>query len=222
MGGVAGRRKTLVLAVFRFPHVRRGQPLAPHRTCAVPLAGTTRRCASPEAVSGSAASPHNELSRAAWPDGNPARQSRDHPTALLGFIPSQCYSCPRVSLKRRYRPDEPTCRYPGRPHPTDFGRAIGRNASIPDILHTLKGMRCTVDPGRSEPASGLWPRGQAVPCTRMLGPGAAGTALGFASLRSSDIYARMRPAAGSTLRGPPTSRQPLPVPFRSWALMAMP
>lgn len=69
--------------------------------------------------------------------------------------------CPAPA--RRYRPDEPTCRYPGRPYPTDFGRAIGRNASIPDILHTLKGVRCAVDPGRSEPASGFWPRGQAVP-----------------------------------------------------------
>lgn len=103
------------------------------------------------------------------------------PAALLRFDPSQSCSCPPV--RTRFRILGPTCRYLNvHLDMLSFGRGIGR-----PFLRLSSRPLCeqmTVDRGRSNSASGLFPGGQSVPdghATSLQ----ADTAVGLASFRSS-------------------------------------
>lgn len=225
MGGIAGRRETLVLAVFRFPHERAGTnrwPRVERAPCCSP--GRPADAQALKAVSGSAASPCNELSHTRpgrmdlLPVHEPygAIRRRSWGSSLRSIAPAR--ECPEQALP------------PGRTHlPLSCNARsrqilVGRSAAmrvVSDILQTLKAARAC---GRSRAfRTGFWALTSRA--SRAMHPDAlAGRGRDCLGLCLSQVFGHLRmgvPTASSTLHGPPTSRQPLPVPFRSWALMEM-
>jgi len=148
--------------------------------------------------------------------GRVARPGRSSiPAALMGFIPSQCCSCPpgfeALSASRIPLAVSPASA------PIIFvgGSAVPSRLDLDLVTHVW------LSDSRSRDARrGFWASSCAGnPCRGRASPlcdaAVAETALGFASVRCSAcptaLPGRARPRAG-----PSTSGDPLPVPIRSW------
>lgn len=103
------------------------------------------------------------------------------PAALMGFYPSQCFSCPRVP--GRLRPDAPTCRFPEKPT-----RMIFTGGRPPAHAPTQ-----TMRPAAGFPPRllGFVPAGNPFP-PPFFGARRAETALGFFL---SQVFGRRKPGA---------------------------
>jgi len=190
----------VALAVFRLTRARSTTIV----TSRAPAAGHASRPSSRDV-------PLPTCRPTAWPD------ARWRPAAFVGFVPSQCCSCPRV--QRCLHRLQPTCRFV--------------NVRLDDVC--VEGSpsferRTHLDgDGRSwDVHRGSWESETPAPFTERSSPVSrairalattvyreAETALGFASSRNSDADLRVTggldPACGTISLG-----KPLPVPIRSW------